>query len=122
MITYEPEVEDSFDSFLAADLYDQDGNFLMRQTELFVPCKHFSFKQPRFQIGCVEAPDGVAIDVTTDVFAKGVFLDFKNFDCVLSDNFFSLTDGKPYRVIARTEKSPEEIRENLVIQSVYDIR
>ena len=122
VITYEVMAEDPYDTFLAVDLLDEKGNFIMRQVELLVPDKHFSYLKPSFQIGCVKADGGVAIDVTSDVLAKGVCIDFKNFDLVLSDNFFALTDGKPYRVMARTDRTPEEILENLTIQSVYDIR
>ena len=120
--TYEVSVEDPYDTFLSVDLYNEDGSFIMNQVELMVPNKHFSYLKPSFQITCQDTDRGVAIDVSADVFAKGVCIDFKDFDCVLSDNFFALTDGKPYRVYARTQRSARELQENLTIQSVYDIR
>ena len=122
VFTYEPEPDDPFDCFLSADLYDENGTFIMRQTELFVPDKHFSYLKPSFQVELADTEDGVAINVTADVFAKGVCIDFQQDDIVLSDNYFALTDGKPYRVMARTQKTAKELREELTIQSVYDIR
>ena len=119
---YDVVVEDPYETFLAVDLFDESGKFIMRQTELLVPNKHFSWRKPNFQVVCTDTQDGVAIDVSADVFARGVALDFEGFDCVLSDNFFALTDGKPYRVIARTKRTAKELAENLVLQSVYDIR
>ena len=62
------------------------------------------------------------ISVQSDVFAKGVFLDFQEFDCVLSDNFFSITNGAPYLVTAKTQRTAAELARDLSIKSVYDIR
>ena len=120
--TYEVNPEDPYDTFLSVDLFGEDGRFLMRQTELFVPCKHFSFRKPSFRADCRDTENGVAIEISSDVFAKGVFIDFQDLDCVLSDNFFPLTDEKPYRIYARTDCTAEKLREKMTILSVYDIR
>lgn len=113
---------EDYDRYIAADLYDEKGNFVMRQTELFVPAKHFQWRKPKVTAQFREVPGGVEIQVSSDVFTQGVCLDFEGFDCVLSDNFFALTDGKPYRVIARTEKTARELEQNLTIKTVCDIR
>ena len=104
------------------DLYDGAGNFLMRQTELLVPAKHFSWLPPHPDFQCADVEGGVEIAVTSDVFTKGVAIDFDNFDCVLSDNFFDLTDGRPYRVTARTDRSAAQLRDHLLYKTVNDIR
>ena len=122
VLTYEVPGADPNDTYLAADLFDEAGTFLMRKVELMVPAKHFSWRKPSFTVECRQAGNQVAIDISTDVFAKGVDLEFTDFDCVLSDNFFALTDREPLRILARTDRSPEEVKKNLVIQSVYDIR
>lgn len=62
------------------------------------------------------------IAVTSDVFTKGVAIDFDTFDCVLSDNFFDLTDGRPYRVTARTDRSAAQLRDHLLYKTVNGIR
>ncbi len=119
---YTVEAEDPYDTFLTVDLFDEQGSFIMRQTELLVANKHFAWRKPAFTVKCEDTDEGVAIEVAADVFAAGVNIDFKDFDCVLSDNFFALTDGKPYRVVARTHRSAQELMEHLTIESIYDIR
>ena len=112
----------SYDTFLYADLYDEQGRFLMRQVELLVPAKHFRWRKPAFDVRIAPIPGGAEISVQAGVFAKGVFLDFRDFDCVLSDNFFALTTPAPYRVTVQTSRSVDELEENLMVKSVYDIR
>ena len=122
VLTYRVDSCDPYDTFLYADLYDEQGRFLMRQVELLVPAKHFRWRKPAFDVRIAPVPGGAEISVQADVFAKGVFLDFRDFDCVLSDNFFALTAPAPYRVTVQTSRSVEELEQNLTIKSVYDIR
>ena len=122
VLTYRVDSRDPYDTFLYADLYDEQGRFLMRQVELLVPAKHFQWRKPAFDVRISPVPGGAEISVQADVFAKGVFLDFRDFDCVLSDNFFALTTPAPYRVTVQTSRSVEELEQNLTIKSVYDIR
>ena len=122
VLTYRVDSRDPYDTFLYADLYDEQGRFLMRQVELLVPSKHFQWRKPAFDVRIAPVPGGAEISVQADVFAKGVFLDFRDFDCVLSDNFFALTTSAPYRVTVQTSRSVEELEQNLTIKSVYDIR
>ena len=113
---------DPYEAYFYADLYDEAGHFLLRQTELLVPAKHFSWRKPAFSLSFADTAEGVEISVQSDVFAKGVFLDFQEFDCVLSDNFFSITNGAPYLVTAKTQRTAAELARDLSIKSVYDIR
>ena len=122
VFTYAVRAEDIYDTYLYADLYDDRGAFLMRQVELLVPPKHFNWKKPAISASFTDTEGGVEIELRSDVFAKGVFVDFRDFDCVLSDNFLSLTNGEPYRITARTDRSARELENNLLVKSVYDIR
>ena len=61
------------------------------------------------------------IDISSDTFAKGVYIDFNDIDCILSDNFFDLTDKKCYRVTVETEHTPHELKKQMKIMSVFDI-
>ncbi len=120
--TYTLPETDIYSTYLAADLYDEAGNFLMRQVELMVPPKHFEWLKPQIQAKLSDTPEGVEILLTSDVFAKGVCVDFTGLDCVLSDNFVSLTDHAPYRLLARTDEKAEALAGCLTLKSVYDIR
>lgn len=122
VLTCEADREDPYEVYFCAELYDEQGNFLTRRMETLVPPKHFLWRKPRITTAFREVSEGVEITIASDVFASGVFLDFRDFDCVLSDNFFDLTDEKPYRVTARTRRSPRELEESLEVKSVWDIR
>ena len=122
VFSYKVPESDPYETYLYVDLYDEAGNFLMRQTELLVPAKHFSWLPPHLDFQFTDAEGGVEIAVTSDVFTKGVAIDFDTFDCVLSDNFFDLTDGRPYRVTARTDRSAAQLRDHLLYKTVNGIR
>ena len=121
-LTYKVPAADPYETYLCADLYDEAGNFLTRRTELLVPAKHFSWREPHLTFQFTDVPGGVEIAVVSDTFTKGVAIDFDGFDCVLSDNFFDLTDGQPYRVTARTDRSAAELRERLLWKTVNEVR
>jgi len=116
-----PDV-DLYSTYLAADLFDEKGAFLMRQVELLAPAKHFDWLRPQISAEFADVEGGVEITVSSDVFTKGVSIDFRDFDCVLSDNFFSLTGPEPYKVLARTDRKARELQENVLIKTVFDIR
>ena len=122
VFSYKVPEADPYETYLYVDLYDGAGNFLMRQTELLVPAKHFSWLPPHLDFQFTDTEGGVEIAVTSDVFTKGVAIDFDSFDCVLSDNFFDLTDGRPYRVTARTDRSAAQLRDHLLYKTVNGIR
>ncbi len=113
---------DPYDTYIYADFYDEAGAFLMRQTELLVPPKHFAWREPHITARFTDTAEGVAIDLTSDVFARGVTVDFTDFDCVLSDNGFALTNADSYRVLARTEHSAGELEGCWTVKSVWDVR
>ena len=113
--------EDKYSNYMVAVMQDKSGNTIMTQTELFVKPKHYEWKEPRIQTDFVQVEGGVDIVVSADCPAKGVELDFKNLDCVLSENFFDITSRKPKHVFAKTDYSAEELKHNLIIRSVYDI-
>ena len=122
VFSYKVPASDPYETYLYVDLYDEAGNFLMRQTELLVPAKHFSWLPPHLDFQFTDVEGGVEITVTSDVFTKGVAIDFEGFDCVLSDNFFDLADGQPYRVTARTDRSARELGDHLLYKTVNEIQ
>ncbi len=121
VLAIKADMSGAYDTFMYADLYDKDGNFVVRNTQILCAAKHFEFKKPEIKVDIVDIDGGVEIKVTSDVFAKGVNVDFDGIDLVLSDNFFDLTNDKPYTVTAKTEYTAEQLKEALVVMSVYDI-
>ena len=116
------DAADVYDTYLYADLYDASGSFLTRRTQLLVPPKHFSWRKPQLTVTAEDIPGGVAFRVSADVFAKNVYLDFRDRDLVLSDNYFDLTAPEAYTVTAQTQASAAELLPQLTVKTVYDIR
>ncbi len=115
------DCKNKHNEFMYVDLYDKNGNFIMRQTELFVPPKHFDWKKPEIKINMTDCELGVNIELSSNAFAKGVYIDFDEYDCVLSDNFFDLTNENKYSVTVQTDRSAEELIKAVKVISVYDI-
>ena len=121
IVTISVDMSDMYNTFVYADLYDNDGNFVVRNTQLLTPAKHFDFKKPEINVDVRDIDGGVELCVTSNVYAKGVFLEFDTIDLTLSDNFFDITDSAPYVVTAKTDRSAEEVKKAIKIMSVYDI-
>ena len=121
VLTVMVDVENPYDEYIYADLYDKDGNFISRNTQLLFPPKHFNWQKPDIKVDVKDIEGGVEFLVTSDVFAKGVSIDFEGIDCVLSDNFFDLTNNSPYIITTKTDYSAEELKKVLKVMSVYDI-
>ncbi len=121
VMTVKADMSDAYNTFIYADLYDSDGNFVTRNTQLLCEAKHFEFKKPEINVDLCDIDGGVKFSVSSNVFAKGVSIDFEGIDLVLSDNFFDLTDDKPYAIMAKTNYSSEELGKVIKIMSVYDI-
>ncbi len=120
--SFVPMPLDIHQSYIYADLYDENGAFIMRQTELFCEPKHYAFAKPQFNVSLAgKCENGVYLEIGSDVFAKNIMLDFAAFDAVLSDNFFDLTDDKPYRVLVKTDREADAVLAALTVKSVYDI-
>lgn len=119
---YKVPSSDAYTTYLYVDLLDKAGELVQRQVEMQVPCKHFEWDKPSVTAAFRDVPGGVQIAISGDTFTKGVMLDFEGFDCVLTDNFFSIVDGEPYIVTARTDRSAAELEAALTVKTVYDIR
>lgn len=112
---------DKYSSYIYADMYDSDGNFIMRQTQLLTEPKYFSWQKPTITYKIIQTDEVTELEFTSDVFAKSVFVDFKGFDAVLSDNYFDITSHEPYRVKMDTKYDNSRIDENITLKTVYDI-
>lgn len=110
-----------YETYIYADLYDAEGNFIMRQTELMSKPKHFEWLKPHITFEISHSNNTTAIALSSDVFAKGVYVDFKDFGCNPTDNFFDITDTKPYIITLGGNYTKKQIEDSIMIKSVYDI-
>ena len=115
------DFEGTRDTFFFCDLYDGQGTLIARNTELGTVPKHFKFQDPQIKVE-VSKNGGVAcFEVFGRAFAKSVELSFEDCDLILSDNYFDLSDEKPYRVFAETKMTKEELEKQIKTFTVYDI-
>ena len=115
------DLENKYDEFVSVDLYDKKGKFISRSTQLLTVAKYFNWKNPKIKAEIRDCDDGVEIAVSGDAFAKGVCIDFEEYDCVLTDNYFDLTNKEVYVVRAKTNYTAEQLQKSLKVMSVYDI-
>ena len=113
--------DNKYGEYIIGELYGKDGELIMRKTELFTAPKHYEWKKPEIKVEMTDMADGVSINVSSDVFAKGVYLDFEGCDPKLSDNFFDITDKKSYTVFAKTDLSATQLKDRVRVMSVYNI-
>lgn len=115
------------DTVLAFELYAKDGTLLEASSTLFCKAKHFDFLKPKYRVSVQEQPDRFLITVGSNVYAKGVEVDVKGLQFILSDNFFDLTSRKAVTLTLLKsdmdkEMSAEDIKKALTFQSLYDVQ
>ena len=99
-----------------------DGTRTREATVLFVPKKHFKFRNPL--IRATVSGSGKHFDVTlySAGFAGKVWLQFANNDAVFSENGFDITDNSPRRISFETSEtvSAERLESEIEIISLYN--
>jgi beta-mannosidase len=113
--------ENKYNEFIYAELYNEDGELIMRQTELYVPPKHFEWNKTDIAINITKEGNIATNALKADAFAKGVYIDFDDFDLKLSDNFVNIVNADGATVTAETERTAEELKNSIKIKTVYDI-
>ena len=69
----------------------------------------------------LEGENGAEIKLTSNGFAKGVYVDFDGCDPRLSDNFIDLVNKEPYIIKIETDVAEEELKKSISVKTVYDI-
>ena len=93
---------------------------------MLVQPKQFEFLDPEITVKADKIGDKYRFEFNSKSFAKGVYLDFDEFDCVFGDNWFDL-HGKEYSVLANRKffpegLTPQEVADKLKIKSCYDLQ
>lgn len=68
-----------------------------------------------------QRPDGVTLRVRAEVSGGDARSDFRDFDIILTDSFIDLKDKDDFILTAKMDRTPEQLRKNLMIKAVYDI-
>ena len=100
-------------------------NILSSNTVYFTPVKYMELEKPELKCDISEEKDRFVLRISSVTLVKNLFLDFKKFDAVFSDNFFDVIPGIT-RDIAIMKSgldfngSSEELRGQILFYSVYD--
>jgi len=88
----------------------------------FTPFKELKFPKPTITSDVVQTRNGFSIQVSSDKFAKAVYLAVPEHDGFFSDNYFNLAPGREMTVEfhSRVPLSLEQFRQRLQIRSVFD--
>ena len=108
---------------LSAELRDDEGAVHSRALHYFVKPKQLRLERPRIEISSEYAGmDSRTLFVTTDILARGVFLDIGGAEeAFFSDNFFDLLPGETLQVDLSAESSDlEKLDDRLVVRTLYD--
>jgi beta-mannosidase len=99
-----------------------NGKVVSSHDYFFAPFKDLTFSKPAITSEVTPARGGFSIKLTTDKFAKAVYLSVPDHDGFFSDNYFNLAPGREISVEFRTRKPIpiEEFKERLRIRSVFD--
>ncbi len=112
---------DPRETYFYADLLDENGQLLMRQTELLALPKAFCWLQPEISVSGKNLEGGVELSFTAKYFAKDIVVDFKTEDWILSDNYFSLIGGEPYKIFVQTDWDADALLADMQIKCVNNI-
>lgn len=116
---------DRRDTYLEYSLIEA-GETVNSGSVLFTPEKHFEFLNPRIEYTINEAGDRYIVSLTARAFARCVALDLVKADCRFEDNYFDLSAGEVREVAVAKESLSEElslaeIKDELIVRSLYDI-
>ena len=99
-----------------------NGKVVSDHDYFFAPFKELSFSKPEITSAVTPVRGGFRVKLSTDKFAKAIFLSVAERDGFFSDNFFNLAPGREMTVEfhSRTLLSLKEFQERLQIRSVFD--
>ncbi len=91
---------------------------------LTVP-KRFEFLDPEITVRADKLGEMFRFELNSKAFAKGVCLEFDDFDCIFGDNWFDL-HGKEYSVLVGKSffpsgMTPKELEQRIKVRSYYDM-
>lgn len=104
-----------------------DDGCKLSDIETLLPFKYLNLPKPQINVSVEEAEDEYRITLQSDCFAPYVEMDFDDADVIFEDNYFSLTDGKPYTVTFKKDdilngefKNAEDVQKRLRLCTVAD--
>jgi len=99
-----------------------NGKTVSSHDFFFAPFKELMFSKPNISFDVAPMRGGFSVKLSTDKFAKAVYLSVAEHDGFFSDNYFNLASGREITVEfrSRTPLTLAYFRDRLRIRSVYD--
>lgn len=102
-----------------------NGAIISDSTYMYCLPKQFSFLDPEITFKTDKVGDKYRITLKAERFAKGVYLDFDETDCVFSDNWFDMHGQEAYVLVNSSALPPnyvvQDIDEKLKIKTYFDL-
>jgi len=99
-----------------------DGWSVSSNEYFFEPYKNLKLSTPRIVTEVMPTKSGFKVSLSTDKFARAVYLSVPDGDGVFSDNYFDLLPGRKMEVEYRTHRKmiPDQFRSQINIRSMVD--
>ena len=99
-----------------------NGKVVSSQDHFFAPFKDLTMPKPTMTSAVTPTRGGFRVKVSTDKFARAVYLAVPDHDGFFSDNFFNLAPGRDMTVEFRSRAplSLEQFNQRLEIRSIFD--
>jgi beta-mannosidase len=99
-----------------------NGKVVSSHDYFFTSFKELTFSKPTITSEVTRIRSGFSVKLSTDKFAKAVYLSVAEHDGFFSDNYFNLAPGREITVEFRTREplSLEQFRKRLQMRSVFD--
>jgi beta-mannosidase len=99
-----------------------NGKVVSSHDYFFAPFKELTFSRPTITSEVTRIHGGFSVKLSTDKFAKAIYLSVAKHDGFFSDNYFNLAPGREITVEFRTREplSLEQFRKGLQMRSVFD--
>ncbi len=98
-----------------------DNNIISSEVLTIEKAKHFSYKKPNIIANIYREDDATMLEICSDCYAGKVGIEFDDFDIVLEDNYFDLTEYTPRIIKLNTNEDIKKLKSNIQITSIYDI-
>lgn len=110
-------------AFLEFEL-KENGKVISSGIYMFASAKDFIFTDPKLKTEISETSDSFIITISAEAFAKGVFLELANADCVFSDNYIDICGASRTIEAKKTgdlsNMTMEEFKAELSLKSYYE--
>lgn len=82
--------------------------------------KYMDYRRPNVDVKSVASGDGYDVTLTTDIFARGVFMSLEGIDNFFSDNYFDLLPGESRTIHVTTDLSADDFKKQLKLCTLGD--